>query len=121
MTGVVYETGDIRDPGLAKLFEAHGVDTVVHLAAVVTPGPESSRDEEYAVDVLPPNELETVDQRVEALGDLIGMGRGPDTVHQPANGGVGCDRLPQAICLAAPEPVVAAVGQDDLDHPFGIG
>lgn len=50
--GVTYETGDIRDPDLAKRFEAHGIDTVVHLAAVVTAGPESSRDEEYAIDVL---------------------------------------------------------------------
>lgn len=52
LPGVAYETGDIRDPDLAKRFEAHGVDTVVHLAAVVAPGPESSRDEEYAIDVL---------------------------------------------------------------------
>jgi nucleoside-diphosphate-sugar epimerase len=52
LPGVVYETGDIRDPGLARRLEHHGVDTVVHLAAVVTPGPASSRDEEYAIDVL---------------------------------------------------------------------
>ncbi len=52
LAGVHYETGDIRDPELAKRFEAHGIDTVVHLAAIVTPGPESSREDEYAVDVL---------------------------------------------------------------------
>jgi UDP-glucose 4-epimerase len=52
LPGVVYEAGDIRDPELSKRLEAHGVDTVVHLAAVVTPGPASSRDEEYAIDVL---------------------------------------------------------------------
>ncbi len=51
LPGVVYETGDIRDPELGKRFEAHGVDSVVHLAAVVTPGPESSREQEYAIDV----------------------------------------------------------------------
>ncbi len=49
--GITYETGDIRDPGLAKLFERHAVDAVVHLAAVVTPGPDSSRELEYAIDV----------------------------------------------------------------------
>jgi UDP-glucose 4-epimerase len=52
LPGVVYETGDIRDPALGERLRAHGVDTVVHLAAVVTPGPESSREEEYAIDVL---------------------------------------------------------------------
>ncbi len=50
-SGVVYEQGDIRDPGLAKRLEHHGVDTVVHLAAVVTPGPASSRELEYSIDV----------------------------------------------------------------------
>jgi UDP-glucose 4-epimerase len=49
---VVYETGDIRDPELAKRFERHGVDTVVHLAAVVTPGPDSTRALQYEIDVL---------------------------------------------------------------------
>jgi UDP-glucose 4-epimerase len=49
--GVVYETGDIRDPSIAKLFERFAVDTAVHLAAVVTPGPESSRALEYSIDV----------------------------------------------------------------------
>jgi len=52
LADVVYQTGDIRDPELAKTFEAHGIDTVVHLAAVVTPGRESSREREYAIDVL---------------------------------------------------------------------
>lgn len=50
--GVVYAKGDVRDRGLTALLRSHGVDTVVHLAAVVTPGPESSRDEEYSIDVL---------------------------------------------------------------------
>jgi UDP-glucose 4-epimerase len=49
--GVVYEGGDIRDPALAETLARHRVDTVVHLAAVVTPGPESSRDIEYSIDV----------------------------------------------------------------------
>jgi UDP-glucose 4-epimerase len=49
--GVVYETGDVCDPALGKLLEQHAVDTVVHLAAVVTPGPRSSREREYEIDV----------------------------------------------------------------------
>jgi UDP-glucose 4-epimerase len=48
---VRYLEGDIRDPEIAKILEAHAVDTVVHLAAVVTPGPESSRQLEYEIDV----------------------------------------------------------------------
>ncbi len=50
--GVVTIEGDIRDSGLAKLVREHAVDTVVHLAAVVTPGPDSSRELEYEIDVL---------------------------------------------------------------------
>jgi UDP-glucose 4-epimerase len=50
--GVHYAAGDVRDPGLEKLLERHAVDTVVHLAAIVTPGPHSSRELEYSVDVL---------------------------------------------------------------------
>jgi UDP-glucose 4-epimerase len=50
--GVVYETGDVRDPALGKLLERHAADTVVHLAAVVTPGRRSSRELEYEIDVL---------------------------------------------------------------------
>ena len=51
-SGVVYETLDIRNPELPKLLEQHAVDTVVHLAAVVTPGPTSSRELEYQIDVV---------------------------------------------------------------------
>jgi len=50
--GVVYVDGDIRDGGLSKIVGEHAVDTVVHLAAVVTPGPDSSRELEYEIDVL---------------------------------------------------------------------
>jgi UDP-glucose 4-epimerase len=49
--GVHYEPGDVREPGLEKRLAAHGVDSVVHLAAVVTPGRDSSRELEYAIDV----------------------------------------------------------------------
>ena len=51
LPGVHYATGDVRDPDLADLLVEHGVDTVVHLAAVVTPGGDSTRELEYSIDV----------------------------------------------------------------------
>ena len=51
MAGVVPVTRDIRDPELSEVFTTHGVDTVVHLAAVVTPGRDSDRALEYSIDV----------------------------------------------------------------------
>lgn len=50
--GVEYVALDVRAPGLAAVLAAHQVDTVVHLAAIVTPGPLSNRELEYSVDVL---------------------------------------------------------------------
>ena len=50
--GVVYTEGDIRDPELEQTLTEHGVDTVVHLAAIVTPGPDSTRELEHSIDVL---------------------------------------------------------------------
>jgi UDP-glucose 4-epimerase len=52
LDGVHYCTGDIRDPGIGEAFRSHAVDTVVHLAAIVTPGKESSRELEHSIDVL---------------------------------------------------------------------
>jgi UDP-glucose 4-epimerase len=49
--GVLYELGDVREAGLEKRLADHGIDSVVHLAAVVNPGPDSSRELEYAIDV----------------------------------------------------------------------
>lgn len=49
--GVVYLKADVRDPELATLMRAHRVDTVVHLASIVTPGKNSDRAFEYSVDV----------------------------------------------------------------------
>lgn len=49
--GVRYLTGDIRDPQLGKIFETYGVEVVVHLAAIVSPG-NLSADTEYSIDVL---------------------------------------------------------------------
>ena len=50
--GVHYVTADVRDPELSKILAEHEVDSVVHLAAIVTPGPTSSRELEYEIDVL---------------------------------------------------------------------
>jgi UDP-glucose 4-epimerase len=51
LPGVVYATADIRDAGLGALLQEHRIDTVVHLAAIVTPGKRSNRELEYQVDV----------------------------------------------------------------------
>lgn len=50
--GVEYLKFDVRDSGLADVLARHRIDTVVHLAAIVTPGPASNRELEYSVDVL---------------------------------------------------------------------
>lgn len=52
LKGVEYLARDVRDPGLADVMRAHGVDAVAHLASIVTPGRNSSREHEYSVDVL---------------------------------------------------------------------
>jgi UDP-glucose 4-epimerase len=49
---VDYRRLDVRDPDLADMLAEHRIDTVVHLAAIVTPGPASNRELEYSVDVL---------------------------------------------------------------------
>jgi UDP-glucose 4-epimerase len=49
--GVAFVRHDVRSPGLAAVLQQHRIDTVVHLAAIVTPGARSNRALEYAVDV----------------------------------------------------------------------
>ena len=49
--GVHYQVQDVRDPQLVHTLRQHGIDTVVHLASIVTPGKDSSRALEYDVDV----------------------------------------------------------------------
>ncbi len=51
LPGVVYAAADIRDPALVDLLRTHRIETVVHLAAIVTPGKKTDRDFEYQVDV----------------------------------------------------------------------
>jgi UDP-glucose 4-epimerase len=52
LPGVVYETADVRRSDFATLFRRFETDLVVHLAAIVTPGPGSTRGAEYEVDVV---------------------------------------------------------------------
>lgn len=49
--GVVYLTADVRALGLDGTLRRHAVDTVIHLASIVTPGRHSDRAFEYSVDV----------------------------------------------------------------------
>jgi UDP-glucose 4-epimerase len=48
---LLVDVRDIRDPGLRDVLIANRVDTVVHLASVVTPPPGMSREEMYSIDV----------------------------------------------------------------------
>jgi len=50
--GVEHVVMDVTSPdAVHAAFASRGVDVVVHLASIVTPGKDSSRDLEYAVDV----------------------------------------------------------------------
>ncbi len=51
LPGVDYASGDIRSQELGELIARYRIDTVVHLAAIVTPGRRSNRALEYDVDV----------------------------------------------------------------------
>jgi UDP-glucose 4-epimerase len=52
LPGVTYLVQDVRDPALAQTLAGHAIDSVVHLASIVTPGKGSNREFEYSVDVL---------------------------------------------------------------------
>lgn len=49
--GVSHVVQDVRDAGIAALMQQHTIDTVVHLASIVTPGKGSNRAFEHSVDV----------------------------------------------------------------------
>jgi len=51
LSGVTYLVQDVRDPALAATLAEHQIDSVVHLASIVTPGKGSSRAFEHSVDV----------------------------------------------------------------------
>lgn len=43
---------DVRSPDVHSVMKEYKIDTVVHLASIVTPGKKSNREFEYSVDVL---------------------------------------------------------------------
>jgi UDP-glucose 4-epimerase len=51
LPGVQYESFDIREPSLVDILEKHTIDTVVHLAAVVSAGKHPDRELEHSIDV----------------------------------------------------------------------
>jgi UDP-glucose 4-epimerase len=51
LPGVLYVAQDVRDAALADTLARHAIDTVVHLASIVTPGKGSNREFEHSVDV----------------------------------------------------------------------
>ncbi|CEA08192.1 UDP-glucose 4-epimerase [Arthrobacter saudimassiliensis] len=51
LDGVAYAAADVCDPAVGAVLAEHRIDTVVHLAAIVNPGKNTSREQEYRVDV----------------------------------------------------------------------
>jgi UDP-glucose 4-epimerase len=51
LSGVGYAVADIRSVEIVNFIANHQIDTVVHLASIVTPGKDSNRAFEYDVDV----------------------------------------------------------------------
>ncbi|MCC3269155.1 SDR family oxidoreductase [Arthrobacter gengyunqii] len=52
LDGVDYALADVCSPDVGRLLQAHRIDTVVHLAAIVNPGKDTSREQEFQVDVV---------------------------------------------------------------------
>ena len=50
--GITYLKADVRSLEINRIIKAHSVDTIVHLATIVTPPKGSSRDLTYSVDVI---------------------------------------------------------------------
>ena len=57
LSGITYLTQDVRDPALADTVAAHHIDTLVQLAAIVTPGKDANRGFEYSVTVEGPRNV----------------------------------------------------------------
>ena len=51
LPGITYRVLDVRDTGLGAMLAEHQIDSVVHLASIVTPGKGSNRAFEHSVDV----------------------------------------------------------------------
>jgi UDP-glucose 4-epimerase len=52
LDGIKYLVGDICDPAIEQTFREHAITVIVHLAAILTPGKDSSAAMEHRVDVL---------------------------------------------------------------------
>jgi len=52
LSGVTYVVLDVRDERIESVLRDHAIDTVVHLASIVTPRKNANREFEYTVDVL---------------------------------------------------------------------
>ncbi len=50
--GVEYALADVCSPDVARLLQQHRIDTVVHLAAIVNPGKDTTLEQEFQVDVV---------------------------------------------------------------------
>jgi UDP-glucose 4-epimerase len=82
--GVVCLPFDVRNPELVEVLRRHATDTVVHLAAVVNPGPPSARQREYSIDVLGTRNL--IDACVAAgVGKLVVTSSGAAYGYHPDN------------------------------------
>ena len=62
---------DIRNPVIAKLIAARGVDTVVHLAVVATPGSAGGRSSMKEINVIGTMQLLAACQRAETVQKLV--------------------------------------------------
>lgn len=49
---ITYVCEDVRSPHIRTILQEYSIDTIVHLASIVTPGKRSNREFEYSVDVL---------------------------------------------------------------------
>lgn len=49
---IIFEKIDVRDQGVLELLQKYKIDTIVHLACIVSPGKKSNRELEYSVDVI---------------------------------------------------------------------
>ncbi len=49
---ITYLKADVRSLEMGRIIKTHSVDTIVHLATIVTPPKGSSKDLEYSVDVI---------------------------------------------------------------------
>lgn len=52
LANVIYEFADVRNNSIASVIAKHRPQVIVHLAAIVSPGPKSNRRLEYEVDVI---------------------------------------------------------------------